>query len=95
MSFRRPLAVAALTVFVALGGTTFSSTAAEAAPVANQTSCSPFKVSVISSNNVFKTQGILESTVSQNAAVPFPDIKICCYKYLGCFLCFGSSTTSK
>jgi hypothetical protein len=94
MSFRRSLAVATFTVF-AVAGTTVRPKAAEAAPVANQTSCGAFKVSTISSQNVFKAQGTLERTISQNAAIPFPEIKICCYKYLGCFLCFGSSTTTK
>jgi hypothetical protein len=88
MSFRRSFAVAAF-AFFAVAGATRSSTAAEAAPIADKTSCSAFKVSTMSSNKIFKAQGTLESTVSQNAAVGFPTIRVCCYKYLGCFICVG------
>lgn len=94
MSFRSFFAVA---VFAVVAGTVTvtAPAAAEPAPSTRSESCNAFKVSTISSNNVFKAQGTLESTVSQNAAIPFPEIKICCYKYLGCFLCIGGSTTTR
>jgi hypothetical protein len=47
---------------------------------------------VTSTKNVFQTPTTLESTF-RNDAIPFmPEIKICCYKYLGCFICWGNTS---
>ena len=86
MSFRRSFAVAAFTIFVAITGTASRTTAAEAAP-ANKATCSAFKVSPTSSTKLFQSQATLESTLRKDATIPIYIPKLCCYKYLGCFIC--------
>jgi hypothetical protein len=89
MSFRSSLMAAAFTVSVAVAGTVSAPATAEAAPKANTTSCSAFKVSGTASTKLFQPEATLESTLRKDALAAFPTIRICCYKYLGCYICLG------
>jgi hypothetical protein len=86
MSFRSFFAVTAFAV-VAGAGTVAAPAKAEAAAPTRTESCSAFTIQKASTANVFKSQGTLESALRKDASIPIYIPKLCCYKYLGCFLC--------
>jgi hypothetical protein len=84
MSARAKLIATAVAVGLSVVAASGRPAAVEATPL--KASCGPFGASTSKTTEWFKA-GTFEQTVSNAQSIPIYIPKLCCYKYLGCFLC--------